>query len=72
MALVNRDAALYVKDAEAVEKLIPLALQTVANPSLLESLGRNALNMAYPDSAENIAEMVLKLARTHIKVPDKS
>ena len=72
MALVNRDAALYVKDAEAVEKLIPLALQTVTNPSLLESLGRNALNMAYPDSAENIAEMVLKLARTHIKVPDKS
>lgn len=63
MALVNRQAALYVKDAEAVQELIPLALKTVTNQSLLDSLGRNALNMAILDSAENIAEMVLKLAR---------
>lgn len=63
MALVHRQAALYVKDAEATEKLIPLTLQTVTDKAKLESLGRNALNMSYPDSAENIAEMVLKLAR---------
>lgn len=63
MALVNKQAALYVKDAEAQEKLIPLALQTVGNESLLEELGRHAHEMAYPDSAEVIAEMVLKLAR---------
>ncbi|MBQ0019586.1 MAG: undecaprenyldiphospho-muramoylpentapeptide beta-N-acetylglucosaminyltransferase [Bacteroidales bacterium] len=63
MALVNRQAALYVKDVEATEKLIPLALQTVTDKAQLEMLGKNALNMAYPDSAEIIAEMVLKLAR---------
>ena len=63
MALVNKQAALYVKDAEAQEKLIPLTLQTVGNESLLEELGRHAHEMAYPDSAEVIAEMVLKLAR---------
>ena len=63
MALVDKQAALYVKDAEAREKLIPLALQTVADTSLLQQLGQNALTMAYPDSAEAIAEMVLKLAR---------
>ena len=63
MALVNKQAALYVKDAEAQEELIPLALQTVGNESLLEELGRHAHEMAYPDSAEVIAEMVLKLAR---------
>lgn len=63
MALVNKQAALYVKDAEAQEKLIPLALQTVGNESLLDELGRHAHEMAYPDSAEVIAEMVLKLAR---------
>lgn len=63
MALVNKQAALYVKDAEAKEKLIPLALQTVGDTAQLQMLGQNALKMAYPDSAEAIAEMVLKLAR---------
>ena len=63
MALVNKNAALYVKDAEARERLIPLALETVIDASKLEVLGQNALTMAYPDSAEVIAEMVLKLAR---------
>lgn len=63
MALVNKKAALYVKDAEAQEKLIPLALETVSDEALLKQLGQNALTMAYPDSAEAIAEMVLKLAR---------
>lgn len=63
MALVNRQAALYVKDAEAQEKLISLALQTVTDSQLLETLGTNARQMAFTDSAEVIAEMVLKLAR---------
>lgn len=63
MALVNKEAALFVKDAEAMEKLIPLALETVVNGELLKKLGANALSMAYTDSAEVIAEMVLKLAR---------
>lgn len=63
MALVNKNAALYVKDVEAREKLIPLALQTVTDVAKLHQLGDNALGMAYPDSAEAIAEMVLKLAR---------
>lgn len=63
MALVNRNAALYVKDAEAAQKLIPLALQTVQDEALLDKLGHNAQDMAFTDSAEVIAEMVLKLAR---------
>lgn len=63
MALVNRKAALYVKDVEAKEKLIPLAINTVTDKKLLETLGTNAHQMAFTDSAEVIAEMVLKLAR---------
>lgn len=62
MALVNRDAALYVKDAEAIEKLIPLAIQTVKQPERLKTIGQNAYKMAYKDSARIIAEEVLKLA----------
>ena len=63
MALVKRDAALMVKDAEAREKLIPLALSTVADKTRLATLGENAYKMAFKDSARIIAEEVIKLAR---------
>ena len=62
MALVNRDAALMVRDAEAVEKLIPLALNTVVDSDKLKTLGENAYKMAFKNSAQIIAEEVLKLA----------
>ncbi len=62
IALVNKQAAILVRDAEAKEKLIPLAIETVTNRTLLDSLGQNALKMALPDSAEIIAKEVLKLA----------
>ena len=62
MALVKKDAALMVKDAEARQKLIPLALETVANKEQLKKLGENAYKMAFKDSARVIAEEVLKLA----------
>ena len=62
MALVNRDAALMVRDAEAVEKLIPLALNTVTDSEKLKTLGENAYKMAFKNSAKIIAEEVLKLA----------
>lgn len=62
MALVNRQAALLVRDAEAPEKLIPLALETVVNAEKLEELGKNASAMALRDSARIIAEEVIKLA----------
>ena len=61
MALVKKDAALYVKDVEAVEKLIPLAITTVDDSTKLKQLGENAYKMAFRDSAEIIAKEVLKL-----------
>ncbi len=63
MALVNRGAALFVKDAEAQEKLIPLAIKTVADDACLKSLSENVLKLALPNSAEIIAKEVLKLAK---------
>lgn len=63
MALVNRDAALFVKDSEAAEKLIPLAIATVADAAKLASLSENVLKMALPNSAEIIAKEILKLAK---------
>ena len=62
LALVNRQAALYVKDNEAREQLIPLALKTVSDDAQLASLRKNILKMALPDSARIIAKEVLALA----------
>ena len=62
MALVNRDAALFVSDANAPQQLVPLALTTVADAAKLQQLSENILKLALPDSAEIIAKEVLKLA----------
>ena len=62
MALVDVDAALYVKDAEAATKLLPLAIETVGNNAKLTSLKENILKLALPDSAEIIAKEVIRLA----------
>lgn len=62
LALVRRDAALYVKDAEAKEQLVELAIKTVKDNDKLQALNRNILEMALPDSAEIIAKEVLRLA----------
>lgn len=62
LALVHRDAALYVKDSEAKEQLLPLAIATVHDDAKLESLSKNVLKLALPDSARIIAQEVIKLA----------
>ena len=61
MALVNKQAALYVKDAEAPEKVISLALETVQDEQTLRSLSENILKLALPNSADIIADEVIKL-----------
>src|SRR5574344_1912405 len=63
MALVDKDAAILVKDAEAPQNLLQLALQTIADDSKLESLHTNILKLALPNSADIIADEVVKLAR---------
>ena len=62
MALVNKQAALLVRDADAPEQLIPLALETVVDTDKLHELSKNAAAMALRDSARIIAEEVIKLA----------
>ena len=62
LALVRRDAALYVKDVEAKEQLVELAIETVKDNDKLQALSRNILEMGLPDSAEIIAKEVLRLA----------
>ena len=63
LALVNKQAAVYVKDAEAPEKLINTALSIVNDESKLNELHQNILGMALKNSTERIAEEVLKIAK---------
>ena len=65
MALVNNDAALFVKDAEAKDTLLPLAINTVNNSDKLTSLSKNIAKLALRDSANVIANEVFKLATTY-------
>jgi UDP-N-acetylglucosamine--N-acetylmuramyl-(pentapeptide) pyrophosphoryl-undecaprenol N-acetylglucosamine transferase len=62
LALANRDAAIYVKDAEAPDVLLKLAIDTVNDEAKLKSLSENVLKLALPDSANIIAKEVIKLS----------
>ena len=62
LALVNKGAALYVKDVEAPALLMPLAIDTVKDDAKLQTLSENILKMALPASAEIIAKEVVSLA----------
>lgn len=62
LALVEKDAALYVKDAEAQDALMALAIQTVGQEEKLKSLSEHIATLAYEHSADIIAEEVYKLA----------
>ncbi len=62
MALVRKDAAVLVKDADAKDTLIISALSLIQNDKQLQALHKNILTLALPDSARLIAEEVMKLA----------
>ena len=63
LALSTKDAAIYVKDAEAPGMLLKLAIDTVKDDAKLQSLHENVLKLALPNSAEIIAKEVIKLAK---------
>jgi len=63
MALVNKDAAVLVRDAEAADKLVSTALDLIRDDKRLETLHTNILKLAQADSAKRIAEEVIRLAK---------
>ena len=67
LALVDKQAAIYVKDSEAEAKLMDVALKTVADDQKLKELSDNIAKLALPDSARIIAQEVIKLAETENK-----
>ena len=62
LALVDKQAAIYVKDSEAEAKLMEVALSTVVDDRKLKERSENIAKLALPDSARIIAQEVIKLA----------
>lgn len=65
LALSTKDAAIFVKDAEAKDTLIGIALNTVNDDAKLASLSENVKKLAFHNSADVIAEEVYKLAKEY-------
>jgi UDP-N-acetylglucosamine--N-acetylmuramyl-(pentapeptide) pyrophosphoryl-undecaprenol N-acetylglucosamine transferase len=61
MALVRRDAALIVKDAEAPEKLLATAVELLKDPEHIARLEENAGKMALTEAAQVICDEAYKL-----------
>ena len=66
MALVQKNAAIMIRDNEAVEKLMPEAIATVQNYEVLEPLADNIKKMAKFHAADTIAEVVMQLIEKSI------
>ncbi len=67
MALVDKNAAVYVKDSEAEEKLIDTAIELANDTTKLNALSENIKKLAFHNSAAIIAEEVFKLADKYKK-----
>ena len=61
MALVGKEAAVMVKDADAREKLVDEALNLISQPEKLSLMSRNISAMALTESAEKIGDEVERL-----------
>lgn len=63
LALSTKDAAILVKDSDARNTLVNIALSTIADDKKLASLSENVKKLAFHNSADVIAEEVYKLAK---------
>ena len=63
MALVNKKAAVLVRDKDATEKMIPTAFEIIRNQELMDNLHNNILTLAKPNAAKDIAKVVVECGR---------
>lgn len=60
-ALVNKQAAIMVKDDEAVNNLVDTALQVIHNETQLKSLSQHIEQLALRQSADRIVDEMIKI-----------
>jgi UDP-N-acetylglucosamine--N-acetylmuramyl-(pentapeptide) pyrophosphoryl-undecaprenol N-acetylglucosamine transferase len=61
MALVEKDAALMVRDSEINEKLFPLAFEVVNDNKRCKTLAEKIKELAKPEATSTIVDEVEKL-----------
>lgn len=61
MALIKNNAALMIEDREAVERLVPEAISLLKDPFRLSIYTENISKMALKNSADVIADEILKM-----------
>jgi UDP-N-acetylglucosamine--N-acetylmuramyl-(pentapeptide) pyrophosphoryl-undecaprenol N-acetylglucosamine transferase len=66
MALVNMSAAICIADNEAVERMIPAALELLRDKEKMKVMSGKMLSMIMEDSAGRIAEEVIHLMRGNL------
>ena len=67
MALVNKKAAILVRDKEATAKMITTALEVIGNQELMSELSKNILSLSKPNAAKDIVKVVINQSRTSIR-----
>ena len=67
MALVKKEAAVHLVDSEAIEKMIPLAMDILKDKDRKEKMSVNILKLAIKDSAEKIVEEMMGLMEERSK-----
>lgn len=63
MALVEKDAAILVKDVDAKEQLIPEVLSLIENQGRCQELVKNIAALAKPEATASIVDELEKVAR---------
>jgi len=61
LALVRKDAAIMIKDIDSKAQLVDKMLEVIEDETQLNKLSKNILQLAEKDSADRIAEEILKL-----------
>ena len=63
MALVSKGAALIVKDSEAEDKLMDVAISLVHDRDRIAGIEKNVAPLARPDAAQTIVDEIYKLVK---------
>ena len=59
--LVNKNAALMVKDSEAMDKIVPMIIELAKDENKLTELTKNIGALAITDADKKIADEILKI-----------
>lgn len=72
LALSTRGAAVLIRDVDAMEKLVPVAIDLVGQPDRLTAMSTAIAAMAQRNSAARIVEIVYKIVESRKKRDEKA